>query len=590
MRTDVPQIKLVDAKTSPLQRCAILASSLSNQNLLGQTLSSRYLVERELKRGGFGIVYLAQDLQLHSRQVVIKVLLDDSYESEYVVQKFRQEIEALSRIDHPGIVGIIDAGELPSGKRFIVMQYVDGVSLRSVMAPGGMGVDRAAGIIRQLGRALTTAHNKGILHRDLKPENIMLQDLGHDEEQVKIIDFGVARVKDSVVAPSTNLNLSPGTVAYMAPEQLSGAPLTAATDVFALGAIAYEMLTGRKPFNPETGYQLLGLQQSGVKVKPTDLRPVISLPAQQAILKSLAFDSADRYQTAREFTEDLARALSGTRAGADLDWVDSAVPPTVMVSEVTPLAAAPRAEAGQTIKTFFQQPPNPGSATPRDSARLSSSRSNFKFGAALLLLVLAAVAFTTWYMSDSKTENPSPAPEERSLSYGLTVQKVRDGKPYQEPFKSSGQEIFEDGWKFRMELTSPQAGTLYLLNEGPGADGTTTYNILFPAPSTNSGSAKLQAGQSIQTGWMVFVDQHGTEKFWMVWATEAIPELEAVKGAVNEIDKGEIKDDHLESAVRDFLAKHASAKPVIEIDKATKQTKARGTGPILVNLIELEHH
>ena len=245
-----------------------------------------------------GVVYLALDQQLHSRRVVVKVLLDEAFQSEYVVQKFRQEVEALSRIDHPGIVGIIDAGELQNGKPFIIMQYVEGVTLRSVISPEGMNLERAAEILKQIGRALAAAHNRGILHRDLKPDNIMLQDLGQGDEQLKIIDFGIAKVKDSVVAPSTSLNLSPGTVGYMAPEQLNGRPITAATDIFSLGVIAYEMVTGRKPFNPETGFELLQMQQTGVRVKPADLRPSLPIKAQEVILKSLSFNPADRFQRA----------------------------------------------------------------------------------------------------------------------------------------------------------------------------------------------------------------------------------------------------------------------------------------------------
>ncbi len=274
---------------------------LSSNDLVGQTINARYVIQKELKRGGMGVVYLARDQQLHSRPVVIKVLLDDAFQSEYVVQKFRQEVEALSRVDHPGIVGIIDSGELPNGRPFIAMQYVEGVTLRSLITPEGMNLERGAEIIKQIGRALSAAHKRGILHRDLKPENIMLQDLGHGEEQVKIIDFGIAKVKSSVVAPSTSLNLSPGTVAYMAPEQLNGRPITAATDIFALGTIVYEMFTGRKPFNPETGFELLQMQQSGVRIKPGDLRPSLPAEAQEIILKALNFNPADRYDEPREF-------------------------------------------------------------------------------------------------------------------------------------------------------------------------------------------------------------------------------------------------------------------------------------------------
>jgi serine/threonine protein kinase len=214
--------------------------------LSGTTLDDRYLLDRPLGRGGMGQVYLARDLQLHSRLVVVKLLLDEAYENEYMVKKFHQEIEALSRLDHPGVIGIIDSGELPDGKPYIVMQYVDGVTLRSIIKPEGMNLDRAADLIRQMGRALSVAHEKGIFHRDLKPENIMLQDLGQGAEQVKIIDFGIAKIKNSRIAPTTATTATAGTISYMAPEQLTAKPVSAATDTYSLGVIAYEMVTGRQ--------------------------------------------------------------------------------------------------------------------------------------------------------------------------------------------------------------------------------------------------------------------------------------------------------------------------------------------------------
>src|SRR5581483_5315131 len=138
----------------------------------------------------------------------------------------------------------------------------------------------------------------GIFHRDLKPENIMLQTFGGGEEQVKVIDFGIAKLKDSMVAPST---MTGATVGYMAPEQLSGRPVSAATDIFAMGAIAYELVTGRKPFNPETGFELLEMQRAGVRVHPIDLRPALSAEANLMITRPLSFAPEQRFQTAREF-------------------------------------------------------------------------------------------------------------------------------------------------------------------------------------------------------------------------------------------------------------------------------------------------
>src|SRR5205807_8856411 len=150
----------------------------------------------------------------------------------------------------------------------------------------------------------------GIFHRDLKPENIMLQSYGAGEEQVKIIDFGIAKLKDSIIAPSTMTGATAGTVSYMAPEQLSGRPVSSATDIFAMGAIAYELATGRRPFNPETGFELLEMQRNGVRVAPVDLRPALSREANDLIVRALSFEPTQRFQTAREFGDALARALS----------------------------------------------------------------------------------------------------------------------------------------------------------------------------------------------------------------------------------------------------------------------------------------
>jgi tRNA A-37 threonylcarbamoyl transferase component Bud32 len=573
------------------------------KGLIGVTLNGRYLVQSELKRGGMGVLYLARDQQLHSRPVVVKVLLDDAFQSEYVVQKFRQEVEALSRIDHPGIVGIIDAGELPNGRPFIIMQYVEGVTLRSVMSPQGMNLERVADLIKQIGRALAFAHNRGIFHRDLKPDNIMLQNLGHGEEQVKIIDFGIAKVKNSVIAPSTSLNLSPGTVAYMAPEQLNGRPITAATDIFALGAIAYEMVTGRKPFNPETGFELLQMQQSGVRVKPADLRPSLPPDAQEVIIKALSFNPGDRFEAPRDFSDSLARGLEGSVEDVN---VEREVPhveplPTQPAPEAAPLEKTGTAPPDKTIKALFQAAPpvkaassQPAFNQPAEAIHRSRSRLvPFLAIAGILLATLGVAAI--WYAvrsgtsADEGTEGSSNSGE-RNLSYGLTVQKMRNGRPYQDSFESSGQEIFESGWKFRMNISSPQSGHLYLLNEGLAADEKVTYNMLFPAPSTNSGSPQVAANERIQTGWMVFDQHQGTEKFWIVWTAEAVPELEAVKGVVNPRDRGEVRDDDQTTAIKQFLDKHSSTKPEVEKDRSNKETDVRGKGKVLVHFVELEHH
>ena len=313
--TQLPTTPLSDADSTQLLE-GLPTTPLSgetthpqNDPLQGFLIDGRYFIKDKLGKGGFGMVYLATDQKMLSRPVVVKVMLHKEIRDEWSIKKFKQEIEALARVDHPSIIGILDAGELPGGNPYIVMQFVDGISLRSAIRPEGVQLDRCANIVCQIGRALTAAHEKGILHRDLKPENVMLQTLGEGEEQVKIIDFGIAKVKNSLVSVSTDHDRTVGTIAYMSPEQLSAQPLSPASDVFSFAVIAYEMVTGRRPTNPESMFQLLEAQRAGVRVRPIDLRPALPAAADRIILKALSFAPEDRYQKAREFGDALARAL-----------------------------------------------------------------------------------------------------------------------------------------------------------------------------------------------------------------------------------------------------------------------------------------
>jgi tRNA A-37 threonylcarbamoyl transferase component Bud32 len=582
-KSQLETVTLNGTSTVPLNETTFPAQ----QNLNGQVLDERYVIENELGHGGVGIVYLARDRKLHDKRVVIKVLLDKSLDNAWVVQKFQQEKEALARVDHPGVVGILDTGELPDGKPYIVMQFVDGVTLRSQIKAEGISFDRAAEIIRQIGRALGAAHDKGIFHRDLKPENIMLQSFADGEEQVKIIDFGIAKLKNSAVAPSTVTGATAGTVAYMAPEQLSGRPTSSATDIFAFGAIAYEVVTGRKPFNPETGFELLEMQRQGVRVSPGDLRPALPVAANDLILRALKFEPAARFQTAREFGDPFARALTtdGTAAPAPQ------IPVTQLATQATPPGRETANPAHETIAGRYE-PANvdtlnqPAFVPALEAEPGSRAGSKIAIAAVALVVIILAAGILVW----KRNAIFGARGAERSLAYSLTVQKMRDGKPYQSEFESSGQEIFENGWKFRLNVTSPQDGYLYLFNEGPASGDTTTYDLLFPEARTNNGSPRVIATQKLQTAWMRFDDHDGTEKFWMVWSPSPVKELEAVTGAVNDRDLGEIKDEARARAVRDFLNQHASPKPEVTKDSANKQSVVKGKTDVLVNAIELEHH
>ncbi len=282
----------------------------------GTELGDRYVIEKVIGRGGIGAVFLANDRNLLGRRVVIKVLLDEISQSnagDYFRIKFGHEIKALARINHPGVVGILDAGYISDGKAFLVMEYVDGVTLRAELDEllrnhiDGMPFDRVAYIITHLGAALTAAHTNKIFHRDLKPENIMIKTVGNGQ-QVKIIDFGIASVTDTQSGAFKTSTAIVGTIAYMAPEQFHGKP-TASSDIFALGVIAYEILTGRRPFNPPNQFQALDTLKLGVRIKPSLLRLDLPPAAEEIILRALSFNAKDRPEEALKFSEELASAL-----------------------------------------------------------------------------------------------------------------------------------------------------------------------------------------------------------------------------------------------------------------------------------------
>ncbi|MDQ2855607.1 MAG: serine/threonine protein kinase, partial [Acidobacteriota bacterium] len=453
-----------------------IGDQASADKLIGITIDGRYLVEKELGQGGVGAVYLARDHKLHDKPVVVKVLLEKSLRDEWVVQKFQQEKEALARVDHPGVVGILDTGELPDGKPYIVMQYVEGIALRDAIKgkPEGMDLERVASIIKQIGAALSAVHAKKIYHRDLKPENIMLQSLGHGDEQVKIVDFGIAKIKESVIAPSTATGgASAGTIVYMSPEQLRGERISAASDIYALGVIAYEMVTGRRPFSPDTIAHLAEMQREGIRAKPADLRPRLSQEAEKLILKSLAFDQSLRFQNAAEFGSGLARALLGEDETVKLEDESTAIPPTQLPGTI-PGVVPTVPPSSKTIPVRFEPAAahtgaSGGAAEQRDVPG-PGRKIALAFALALIavLIVGGYFAITKWHswFGATKTESGPPLAQ-RSLVYSLTVQKFHDGKAYDRPFETSGQEIFENGWKFQLNISSPQAGYLYLLNEGP---------------------------------------------------------------------------------------------------------------------------
>lgn len=308
---NAPILELLSRDMAEQQTTASPTTAVREGELAPGTLvDGRYLIERELGSGGFSTVFLAQDKRLPNQPVAIKVLserLTTSQHREWVEKKFGKEAEIISRINHPGVIHPLDVGQLPDGRSYLVMPYISGPSLREVMSSKLIPLSRTARLIRQLADALTAVHDQGFVHRDVKPENVMLQTVG-GAEHVKLIDFGIASVREELERTRSHQTKIVGTPCYMAPEQHDGNPC-AASDIFSLGVIAYEMVACQRPFDPKAG-NLIQQKRAGAITKPCELHPELPIAAQKVILRALAPNPIDRYQSAREFGEELTRALT----------------------------------------------------------------------------------------------------------------------------------------------------------------------------------------------------------------------------------------------------------------------------------------
>jgi hypothetical protein len=273
---------------------------------LGHKVGGRYRLKSVLGRGGAGVVYEACDEQVADRRVVVKLLHDLWSSEDWMRRRFREEAGVLTQLDHPGIVSLIDAGEIDDGRLFLVMPFHEGRTLRDVLATGPLDAAFAARLLREIGEAVGYAHGRGVVHRDLKPENILLVRRA-DGEHPLLIDFGIAQVGDPAGPRSTTTHLM-GSAYYMAPEHLLG-KAEAASDVYSLGVIAWEMLVGARPFDSASPFALPALQRKGVGDAFYRLRPDLGTAAGRLLTRALAFDAARRAAPVTSFTRELSDTL-----------------------------------------------------------------------------------------------------------------------------------------------------------------------------------------------------------------------------------------------------------------------------------------
>jgi len=283
--------------------------------LIGQTIDGRYAVESVLGEGGMGLVYRAKHIVL-GKPLAIKVLRPDVSRDEEIIKRFKQEAQSASAIGNQHIIDISDFGALPDKSTYFVMEFLDGYDLTHVIEEQQpIAPRRVTHIARQLCRALGAAHDAGIVHRDLKPDNIYLVKRGEDVDFVKVLDFGIAKVGGSS-SKLTRAGQVFGTPHYMSPEQCAGSGVDHRTDIYALGVILYEMVTGKVPFDADNLMGILTKHLYEEPVPPREKNPNIPVDLECVVQRCMAKDAEHRYQTMAEVVADLDRLDAGIRPEA----------------------------------------------------------------------------------------------------------------------------------------------------------------------------------------------------------------------------------------------------------------------------------
>ena len=333
-----------------------------------QILAGRYALQGLIGQGGMADVQLAHD-QVLDRQVAVKILHSRYSDDPSFLERFKREARATASLNHANMVAVYDTGE-QDGRPFIVMEYVKGRSLRDVLRREGVLPQRAAEMAGDAALALHYAHERGLIHRDVKPANIMVS----DEGQVKVTDFGIARAVNAETVTQTAAIF--GTAAYIAPEQAQGMTVDARTDVYSLGVVLYEMLTGQQPFTADSAVALAYKHVSEDPVRPTQINREVPPALEAVVLKAMAKNPANRYASARELHDDIQRAVRGERIAA----------PSVM-------AYAPT----QAIDRTTMLPPPVATTTVIEE---EEPRGNRGFGyVALIVLIILLAAFAAFFIA-----------------------------------------------------------------------------------------------------------------------------------------------------------------------------------------------
>jgi beta-lactam-binding protein with PASTA domain/predicted Ser/Thr protein kinase len=342
-----------------------------SDTLINTLFDGRYRILRKLGSGGMADVYLAEDEEL-GRRVAIKILNDRHANDEQFVERFRREAKHAAGLSHPNIVSIYDRGEA-EGTYYIAMEYLEGRSLKELISSRGPApVALAIEYARQILSALRVSHRGGLIHRDIKPHNVLVD----GEGRLKVTDFGIARAGPSQMTEAGSIV---GTAQYLSPEQAQGAPVSDSSDLYSVGIVLYELLTGEVPFSGESPVEIAMKHLSKVPPPPSRLRPEIPHDLDLVVMRALAKDPEERYQSADEMDADLARVARGMHVSPETEETATAI---IARPITTPTIAAPPRPPGRGYEPDVYY----------DYEEPSRRRSIWPWLLALVLLIAAGIA------------------------------------------------------------------------------------------------------------------------------------------------------------------------------------------------------